>query len=80
MMKNIVDKTRYGVSVDQLQSAQIVLVPQFLGKLTSVRIWDSQVVVDNFSELNYIQLMRITSQKYTLRGNHPLKMVYHIWS
>ena len=79
-MKNIDNKPRDGVSVDQLQSAQIVLVPQFLGKLTSVRIWDSQVVVDHFSELNYIQMMRIPSQKYTLRVYHPLKMVYHIWS
>ena len=37
-----------GVSVDQLQSYRIGLVPKFSGKLTSARIWDAQLMVDHF--------------------------------
>ena len=40
----------YGVSVDQLQSAQPVLVSQF----TSARIWYAQLMVDHFSEYNLL--------------------------
>ena len=53
----------YGVSVDQLQSAQPGLVPQLSGKLTSARIWSAQLMVDQFSDLSYLKLMRNTSQE-----------------
>ena len=57
-----------GVSVllDQLQSNQTILVPQLLGKLTGVCSWASQVMVDHFSELTYVKIMRSTSQEETL--------------
>ena len=52
----------YGSSIDQLQSYQPVLVPKFSGKLTSAHIWSAQVMVDHFSDLTYVQLMRSTNQ------------------
>ena len=50
------------VSVDQLQSAHPGLVPKLSGKLTIVRIWYAQVMVDHFSGLAYVNLIRSTSQ------------------
>ena len=55
-----------GVSVDQLQSYQPGLVPQLLGKLTSLRIWAAQVMVDHFSYLTYGSLVKITIQEDAL--------------
>ena len=57
------NKPRDAVSVDQLQSDQTVLVPKFSGKLTSARILAAQVMVDHFSDLTYVHLMRSTSQE-----------------
>ena len=51
------------VSVDQLQSAQTLLVPQFSGKLTIAHIWAVQVIVNHFSDLTYVHLIRSTSQE-----------------
>ena len=51
------------VSVDQLQSGQLGLVPQLSGKLTSVRIWAAQVMVDQFSYLTYVHLMISTTHE-----------------
>ena len=59
---NILD----GVSVDQLRLYHTLLVPQLSGKLTSARIWDAQLMVDHFSGLNYVNLMRSTNQDHTL--------------
>ena len=56
---------RSGVSVDQLQSVQPGLVPLLSVKLTSVPIWDAQVMVDHFSDLSYVHLIRITRQEET---------------
>ena len=53
-----------GVSVDQVQSYQPWLFQQFSGKLTGAHIWSAQVVVDHFSDLTYIHLMRSTIQRY----------------
>ena len=57
-----------GVSVEQLQSYQPVLVPQFSVKITSARIWSDQVIMDHFSELTYVHLMKSTSQEENLAG------------
>ena len=57
-----------GVSVDQIHSDNPGLVPQFSGKLTSARIWDSQVMVDHFSDLTYLYLMRSKIQEDNLAG------------
>ena len=63
------------VPVDQLQSSQPGLVPQFLGKITSTRIWAAQVMVDRFSYLTYVQLMIITIQEDIVAG----KIAIEIW-
>ena len=62
-MKETDNTPGYGVLVDQLQSSQTGLVPQFSGKITSVRIWAVQVLVDYFSELTSVHLMRITTKE-----------------
>ena len=41
------DKPGSGVSVDQLQSTQTGLVPQFWGGITSPKIWDAQSILDH---------------------------------
>ena len=56
------------VSVDQLQLDQPELVPQFSGKLTSTHIWSAQVMMDHFSDVTYLYLIRSTSQEETLSG------------
>ena len=43
--KDTENKLEAGVSVDQLQSDQKVLVPQLSGKLISARIWAAQIMV-----------------------------------
>ena len=61
------------VSVDQLQSDQTGLVPQFSGKLTSTHIWSTQIMVDHFSILTYEHLMRSTTQQKTLSEKSPFE-------
>ena len=62
-----------GVSVDQLQSYQPGLVPQFSGKMTIEHIWSSQSMVEHFSDLTYMSLERSTFQEETLSGNKLFK-------
>ena len=69
------NKPGYGVSVDQLQSYQTGLVPQFSGKITSAYIWATQVMVDLFIDLMYVQLIRITIQEEAL----SVKSAFKIW-
>ena len=66
---------RSGVSVDQLQSVQPGLVPLLSVKLTSVPIWDAQVMVDHFSDLTYVQLIRSTIQEETLAGKPAFEIL-----
>ena len=61
IIKDTDNKPGAWVSLDQLQSAQTGLVPKFSVKLRSARIWDAQVIVENFSDLTYVNLMRSTS-------------------
>ena len=49
------------VSLDQIQSYQPCLVPQFSVKLTSARIWSAKVMVDHLSDLTYVHLIISTS-------------------
>ena len=63
-----------GFSVDQLQSDELVLVPQLSGKLTGAKIWSAQVMVDHFSHLVYVDLLISTSQEETL----PRKAAFEI--
>ena len=53
------------VSVDQLQSAQSGLIPQLSVKIINALIWSTQVMVDHFSDLTYVRLMRSTIQEDT---------------
>ena len=46
------------VSIDQIQSAQSGLFQKLSSKLTSARIWSDQVMVDHFSDVSYVHLMR----------------------
>ena len=62
IMKETDNKPVASVSVDQLQSARPVLVPQFSGKLTSARIWVDQFMVDHFIDLTYVHIMIRTIQ------------------
>ena len=55
-------KTRSVVSVNHLQSDKSGLVPQLSCKLTSARIWAAQVMVEHFSDLTYVHLIRSTIQ------------------
>ena len=68
-MKETDNKPRAAVLVDQLQSSHPGLVPQISGKLTSARIWSSQVMVDHFSYLTYLNLTISTIQEETLSVN-----------
>ena len=49
-----------GVSVDLLHSPQSGLVQQFSVKITSEIFWAAKVMVDHFSDLTYVHLMRST--------------------
>ena len=60
-------------SVDQLHSDQAGLVSQFSEKITSEHIWYAQVMVDHFSDLTYVHLVKRTIQEEKLSGNQPLK-------
>ena len=74
--KEIDNNPRAPVSVDQLQSSQPGLVPQLSVKLTSAQIWDAQVMVDHFSYLTYVHLLRSTRQELKL----ACKAAFEIWS
>ena len=52
--------------VDQIQSYQPGLVPQLSGKLTSARICSAQVMVEHFSYLTCVHLVKSTGQEGTL--------------
>ena len=56
--KDTYNKPEYGISLYQLWSSQPGLVPQFSGKLTSARVWSTQVMVNNLSDLTYVHMMR----------------------
>ena len=63
IIKDTENEAVYVVSLDQLQSSQLGLVPQLSGKFTSASIWDAQVIVDDFSDLIYVHIMIRTSQE-----------------
>ena len=56
------NKQGYGILVDQLRSAQSVLVTQLSGKITSERIWDYSLIVEHFSDLTYVHIIISTIQ------------------
>ena len=70
------NKTGAEVSVYQLQSDQPLLVPQFSVELTSAQIWSIQLIVNHFSDLNYVQLMRSTIQEENL----SVKAAFKTWA
>ena len=57
------NKLGSAVSVNQLHSSQLWLVPKFSVKLTSMWIWSSQAMVDHLSDLTYVQLIRRTGKE-----------------
>ena len=62
-MKESNNNTGAGVPLYQIQSSLPVLVPQFTDKLTSARIWYAQVILDHFSYLTYVQVMKSTREE-----------------
>ena len=74
--KDTENKPGYGVLVDQLRSSHPGLVPQFSEKTTSSHIWYAQVMVNHFSDLTYVQLMRSTIHEENLAG----KSAFEIWA
>ena len=67
------------VSVYQIHAAHPGLVPQFSGKLTSSRICSSQDMVEHFSDLPYVHLIKITSQEETLSVKLSFKILAAIF-
>ena len=76
IIKDTDNKAGYGVSVDQLQSDQPELVPQFSGKLTSARIWSVKLMVNHFSDLTYVNLIGSTIQEDSL----VVKFSFQTWA
>ena len=70
------NKPEAAVSVDQPQSDYPGLVPQISGKLTSTRIWVAQVMVEHFSDITYVHLIKSTSQDKSLEVN----VVFEGWA
>ena len=79
ILKDTDNKSVSAASFYQIHSAQTVLVLQFLGKLKSARIWSVQVLVDHFSDLTYINLIRSTSQEVNVTGKSPFKILADIF-
>ena len=73
MCKGNDNKTVSAVSVDQLQSAHPGLVSQLSVKITIALIWDAKIIVNSYSDLTYVQIVRSTSQEENLKGNNYLK-------
>ena len=70
------DKACAGISIYQLKQYHPGLVPQLLVKLTWEIIWATQVMVDQFSGLVYVNIIRRKSQEKTLEG----KVSFDWWS
>ena len=60
------NKIGSAVSVDQRQSAQTGLLPQFPGKITNERICAVQVMVDHFIDLTHVHIMKRKNQEEKL--------------
>ena len=54
------------VSVDQIVSAQPVLIPEMPGFLTSKILWGATTFVDNVSDYVYVYIMRDLTLDETL--------------
>ena len=54
------------VSIDQIVSAQLGLIPQISGYLTNMRIWGATVFVDHVSDYTHVALMRDLTLEKTL--------------
>ena len=74
ILKDNKNKPGSVVSVDQIRPDQKLLFLQLSGKLTITRIWSTQVMVDHFSDLNYVHLTRITIQEEILAGKTALEI------
>ena len=48
----------YFVSIDQIVSAQPVLIPQISGYLNNMRTWGATVFVDHVSDYTHVALVR----------------------
>ena len=63
----------YGVSVDQILSAQPGLIPQMSSFLTNKRLWGSTTFVDHVSDYVYMHLMRDLTLDETLLAKEAMK-------
>ena len=67
------DKPGSCVSVDQIVSGQLGLVPQGTGALTGERIKGATVFVDNCTSFRYVHLMRRLDGKETIEAKHAFE-------
>ena len=72
--KDTNNKMVAAVSVYQIQQSRTVLFPQLSRRLTSALIWDSQLMMDHFSDLTYVQLIRSKIQEEALAGKFSFEM------
>ena len=61
------------MSVDQIVSAQPVLIPQMSGFLTNQRLWGATKFVDHVSNYVYVHLMRYLSLTETLLAKSAME-------
>jgi hypothetical protein len=54
------------VSMDQLVSAQLGLIPQMAGFLTNLRIWGATIFAEHFSDYVFVALMQDLTLDETL--------------
>ena len=66
---------RYGVSVDQIISAQPGLIPQMSGFLTSNILWGATTFVDHVSNYVYVHLMQDLTLDETLLAKEAMEKV-----
>ena len=65
----------YGVSVDQIVSAQTGLIPQMSGFLTSKILWGATTFIDHLSDYVYVHLMRDLTLDETLLAKEAMEKV-----
>ena len=61
------------VSVDQLESPIVGLIPQAKGSPTKLRYRAATIFVDHFSDLTYIHLQTSTSGEETLKAKQAFE-------
>ena len=63
------------MSVEQIVSAHLGLIPQMFGFLTNQRLWGATTFVDHVSNYVYVHLMRDLSPTETLLAKSAMEKV-----